>query len=117
MEQAVIAEPRTGWMKIILNRPEKLNSLNPALHAGLVAALDAAEADPACRAILLTGAGRGFCAGQELGAEVMPGPNGEAPDIRAILNRWNPVVRRIRGMKLPVVCAVNGLGDCHGAVY
>ena len=115
MEQAVIAEPRTGWMKIILNRPDKLNSLNPALHAGVVAALDAAEADPACRAILLTGAGRGFCAGQELGAEVMPGPNGEAPDIRAILNRWNPVVRRIRGMKLPVVCAVNGVAAGAGA--
>ena len=115
MEQAVIAEPRMGWMKIILNRPEKLNALNPALHAGVVAALDAAEADPTCRALLLTGAGRGFCAGQELGQEVLPGPNGEAPDIRAILDRWNPVIRRIRGMRLPVVCAVNGVAAGAGA--
>ena len=72
MERAVITEPRNGWMKIILNRPEKLNALNPDLHAGVVTALDAAEADPGCRALLLTGAGRGFCAGQELGEEVMP---------------------------------------------
>lgn len=115
MEQAVIVEPRTGWMKIILNRPDKLNALSPALHAGVVAALDAAEADPACRALLLTGAGRGFCAGQELGAEVMPGPNGEAPDVRAILNRWNPVILRLRGMDLPVVCAVNGVAAGAGA--
>ena len=115
MEQAVIVEPRTGWMKIILNRPDKLNALNPALHAGVVAALDAAEADPSCRALLLTGAGRAFCAGQELGEEVMPGPNGEAPDVRAILNRWNPVIRRIRGMRLPVVCAVNGFAAGAGA--
>ena len=115
MERAVITEPRNGWMKIILNRPEKLNALNPDLHAGVVAALDAAEADPGCRALLLTGAGRGFCAGQELGEEVMPGPNGEAPDVRAILNRWNPVVRRIRGMRIPVVCAVNGVAAGAGA--
>lgn len=115
MESIVIAEPRAGWMKIILNRPDKLNALSPALHAGMVAALDAAEADPTCRALLLTGAGRGFCAGQELGAEVMPGPNGEAPDVRAILDRWNPVVRRIRGMRLPVVCAVNGVAAGAGA--
>lgn len=115
MESIVIAEPRAGWMKIILNRPDKLNALSPDLHAGMVAALDAAEADPTCRALLLTGAGRGFCAGQELGAEVMPGPNGEAPDVRAILDRWNPVVRRIRGMRLPVVCAVNGVAAGAGA--
>ena len=115
MQQAVIAEPRAGWMKIILNRPDKLNALSPDLHQGVVAALDAAEADPACRALLLTGAGRGFCAGQELGAEVQPGPNGEPPDVRAILNRWNPVIRRIRGMAIPVVCAVNGVAAGAGA--
>lgn len=115
MVQAVITEQRSGWMKIILNRPEKLNALSPALHAGMAEALDAAEADPGCRALLLTGAGRGFCAGQELGEEVMPGANGEAPDVRAILNRWNPIIRRIRGLRIPVVCAVNGVAAGAGA--
>jgi 2-(1,2-epoxy-1,2-dihydrophenyl)acetyl-CoA isomerase len=113
--EAVITEQHAGWNKIILNRPEKLNALSPALHAGMAAALDLAEADPACRALLLTGAGRGFCAGQELGDEVMPGPKGEAPDVRAILNRWNPIIRRIRGMNIPVVCAVNGVAAGAGA--
>jgi 2-(1,2-epoxy-1,2-dihydrophenyl)acetyl-CoA isomerase len=115
MVQAVVTEHRLGWIKVILNRPEKLNALSPALHAGMAEALDTAEADPDCRALLLTGAGRGFCAGQELGDEVMPGTNGEAPNVRAILDRWHPIIRRIRGLRIPVVCAVNGVAAGAGA--
>ena len=60
-------ETRDGWRKLILNRPEKLNAVNAAMLTALLAALTEAEADNTTRALLLTGAGRGFCAGQELG--------------------------------------------------
>jgi 2-(1,2-epoxy-1,2-dihydrophenyl)acetyl-CoA isomerase len=110
-------ETRDGWRKLILNRPEKLNAVNSAMLADLLAALDAAEADSATRALLLTGKGRGFCAGQELGPEVTPGPNGP-PDLEALANTWHhEVVRRLRGSQLPVICAVNGVAAGAGASF
>jgi len=78
---------------------------------------DAAEADPACRAVVLTGEGRGFCAGQEVGADFMPGANG-APDLQALADRYHhEVVRRIRDSRLPFVCAVNGVAAGAGASF
>ena len=76
-------EIHDGWRKLILNRPEKLNAVNAEMLRSLLGALDVAEADPATRALLLTGNGRGFCAGQELGSEVTPGPNGP-PDLEKL---------------------------------
>ena len=110
-------EIRDGWRKLILNRPEKLNAVNAEMLGSLLGALDAAEADPATRALLLTGNGRGFCTGQELGSEVTPGPNGP-PDLEKLAGEnHHEVVRRLRGSRLPVVCAVNGVAAGAGAGF
>jgi 2-(1,2-epoxy-1,2-dihydrophenyl)acetyl-CoA isomerase len=110
-------DTRDGWRKLTLNRPEKLNAVNAAMLEALLNALDAAEADPATRALLLTGAGRGFCAGQELGPDVTPGPDGP-PDLERLAGTWHhEVVRRLRASRLPVVCAVNGVAAGAGASF
>jgi 2-(1,2-epoxy-1,2-dihydrophenyl)acetyl-CoA isomerase len=110
-------ELRDGWRKLILNRPDKLNAVNPAMLTDLLRAISAAEADGATRALLLTGNGRGFCAGQELGPEVTPGSDGP-PDLEALANTYHhEVVRRLRASRLPVVCAVNGVAAGAGASF
>lgn len=117
MTDDIRIEPHAGWRKIVLNAPARLNAVNAAMLTRLLAALDAAEADLSCRALLLTGEGRGFCAGQELGPEVTPGPNGP-PDLEALAGTYHhEVVRRIRASRLPVVCAVNGVAAGAGASF
>jgi len=100
---------------VTLNRPDKLNAFNEAMHGELASALDRIEGDGAVRAVLLTGAGRGFCAGQDLGDRVMG--EGQAPvDLGDTLERlYNPLIRRIAGLDRPVLCAVNGVAAGAGA--
>jgi 2-(1,2-epoxy-1,2-dihydrophenyl)acetyl-CoA isomerase len=113
----ILVEPHDGWRKLILNRPAKLNAVNAEMLPRLLAAIDAAEADGSCRAVVLTGAGRGFCAGQELGPDVTPGPNGP-PDLQKLADTYHhQLVRRIRGSRLPFVCAVNGVAAGAGASF
>jgi 2-(1,2-epoxy-1,2-dihydrophenyl)acetyl-CoA isomerase len=109
----VLVEKHAGYRQITLNRPDRLNALNTEMHGALMAALGAAEADPECRAILLTGAGRGFCAGQDL-ADVAVEDAGP-PDLRPVLERYNALVRKLRAIEMPVVCAVNGVAAGAGA--
>jgi 2-(1,2-epoxy-1,2-dihydrophenyl)acetyl-CoA isomerase len=110
-------ETHPAWRRLVLNRPAKLNALTTELITQLLAAIDAAEADPTCRVVILTGEGRGFCAGQELGPEVMPGPNGP-PDLQALADRYHhEVVRRIRASRLPFIAAVNGVAAGAGAGF
>jgi 2-(1,2-epoxy-1,2-dihydrophenyl)acetyl-CoA isomerase len=110
-------EQHAGWHRLVLDRPDKLNALTAEMITRLLAAIDAAEADPACRAVVLTGEGRGFCAGQELGPEVMPGPNGP-PDLQTVADRYHhEAVRRIRASRLPFVAAVNGVAAGAGASF
>src|SRR5690606_31497195 len=97
-ETPVIFERRDFYAVITLNRPDRLNSLNEAMHLALRAALEECEADPDCGAIILTGAGRGFCAGQDLAGRD-PTLQGESPDLGSTLQTYyNPLVRKLRAM-------------------
>lgn len=117
MTDDILVEHRQGWRKLVLNRPDKLNAVNEGMLTRLIAAIEAAEADRAIRALLLTGAGRGFCAGQELGPAVTPGPDGP-PDLEKLAGTYHhEVVRRLRASRLPVVCAVNGVAAGAGASF
>ena len=109
MADLVLVERRPGFRILSLNRPDKLNVFDDALHVALRAAIDAADADAECRALLLTGAGRGFCAGADLASTL-------GSDLGDVLERtFNPLIRRIRGLRMPVVCAVNGVAAGAGA--
>lgn len=111
----VLIEKRHGLTLITLNRPDKLNAFNEEQHHALKAAIDASSADRTCRAVILTGAGRGFCAGQDLGDRVRP-EGGAAPDLGATLESfYNPLIRAIRVMDKPIIAAVNGVAAGAGA--
>ena len=110
MSDLVLVARKAGFHRLTLNRPDKLNAFDPALHAALMAALNAADADSNCRALLLTGAGRGFCAGADLQSTA------SEEDLGTVLERtFNPLIRRIRALRLPVICAVNGVAAGAGA--
>jgi 2-(1,2-epoxy-1,2-dihydrophenyl)acetyl-CoA isomerase len=106
--------PKAHYHIITLNRPQKLNAFVAPLVSALDAAFDAAGRDLACRAVLLTGAGRGFCAGQDLGERLIA-EDGTPPDLGATLDGANSMIRRMRALPVPIVCAVNGVAAGAGA--
>jgi 2-(1,2-epoxy-1,2-dihydrophenyl)acetyl-CoA isomerase len=111
---AILFERVGGVAKLTLNRPDVLNSFNRGMATELVAALAEIAADSSLRSVLLTGAGRGFCAGQDL-AEAVP-KDAPIPDLGDIVREsYNPVIRAIRKLEKPVVCAVNGVAAGAGA--
>ena len=101
---------------LTLNRPAALNSFTSAMHAELREALDAAALEASVRAVVLTGAGRGFCAGQDLNDSGMaPGADGKV-DIGAVIEaNYKPLAQRVRAMPVPVIAAVNGVAAGAGA--
>jgi 2-(1,2-epoxy-1,2-dihydrophenyl)acetyl-CoA isomerase len=105
-------EQGDGVATVTLNRPDKLNAFNETMHMELAQILDRIELDRAIRAVLLTGSGRGFCSGQDLSDRV--GVNNL--DLGDTLDRlYNPLIRRLKNLNRPVVCAVNGVAAGAGA--
>jgi 2-(1,2-epoxy-1,2-dihydrophenyl)acetyl-CoA isomerase len=112
-EQTILVEQHPGYRIITLNRPDKLNAFNEAMHAALRAAIGEAEADASTRALMITGAGRGFCTGQDL-ADRLAKP-GETVVLGGTLEQhYNPLVRKLRGLPFPVIAAVNGVAAGAG---
>lgn len=104
-----------GVAEITLNRPDKLNSFTRGMHAELRRALDTAVSDASVRALLITGAGRGFCAGQDL-ADVLDPATGKPGAVSNTLGEdYNPLIMRLADMPIPVICAVNGVAAGAGA--
>ena len=113
--ELILTSVSDGVLTITLNRPDVLNSFNLAMADALLAALRRAREEPPVRAVLLTGSGRAFCAGQDL-AEVLPGEDGAMPDLGDVVQRqYNPIILAIRTLEKPVVCAVNGVAAGAGA--
>jgi 2-(1,2-epoxy-1,2-dihydrophenyl)acetyl-CoA isomerase len=112
-ESLILVEHFTGYRILTLNRPDKLNAFNEVMHQALRSAIDEAEADVTCRALMITGAGRGFCAGQDLSDRLLK--PGEAPVPRDSLEKlYNPLVRKLRALPFPVIAAVNGVAAGAG---
>lgn len=104
-----------GAARLTLNRPDRLNSFTVLMHEEIAAALDAVEADKTVRTLLITGAGRGFCAGQDLSDRAVS-PGGAAVDLgESVEKRYNPLIRRLTSLPMPVVAAVNGVAAGAGA--
>ncbi len=104
-----------GIAVLTLNRPEKLNSFTQAMHLEVRAALLAVRSSPTARVLLLTGAGRGFCAGQDLSDRAVE-PGAEGVDLGESVETWYaPLVMALKGLPMPVICAVNGVAAGAGA--
>src|SRR3954463_1629733 len=112
---SILVSLDAGVLAITLNRPEKLNCFNPEMHGLLRKAIERARDEPQVRAVLLTGSGRGFCAGQDL-SERDSSAGAPAIDLSVSLgSNYNPLVRRMRALPKPIVCAVNGVAAGAGA--
>jgi 2-(1,2-epoxy-1,2-dihydrophenyl)acetyl-CoA isomerase len=111
----ILVSREAGVLSLTLNRPDKLNAFNPEMHQLLRDALEEARDEAAVRAVLLTGSGRGFCAGQDL-SERNVSADAAPIDLSVSLgSNYNPLVRRLRALPKPVVCAVNGVAAGAGA--
>ncbi len=110
----ILVEKRSGFRVITLNRPDRLNAFTESMHLALKAAIAEAESDRECRALLLTGAGRAFCAGQDLNDRLAK--PGETIVLGGTLEQhYNPLIRKLRDLPFPVVAAVNGVAAGAGA--
>lgn len=110
-QPVILVTDQASVRTLTINRPDKLNAVNDEVLLGLAAEIQKADADPSVRVIVLTGAGRGFCAGQDLG-----GVSGENMSFTEHLNKtFNPLIRTMRGAGKPIISAVNGVAAGAGA--
>ena len=119
-EPTVLFAEHGGVACITLNRPQALNSFTRQMHRDLWAALDRAETNPAIRAVVFTGAGRGFCAGADLNVSELGAGASAAlrPDPGvSIEESFNPTARRLQSLRMPTVVAVNGVAAGAGASF
>ena len=115
---SVLYEARGAVALVTLNRPQALNSFTRQMHHDLWAALDIAEADAKIRALVITGAGRGFCAGADLSEfDFAPGPDlvKRADPGPVIDQAFNPTARRLQNLRMPTIAAINGVAAGAGA--
>ncbi len=122
MTSPLLVEHADGVATVTMNRPDSLNSLNVALKVALLETVTALSADPAVRAVVLTGAGRSFCVGQDLREHVTSleaiesGQDvGEADPLSTVRKHYNPLVVALANMPKPVIAAVNGMAAGAGA--
>ncbi|EMO0524949.1 2-(1,2-epoxy-1,2-dihydrophenyl)acetyl-CoA isomerase PaaG [Acinetobacter baumannii] len=112
--QNIIAEEKNGVGYLTFNRPKALNSFNVDMHREVAEVLSQWTKNPDVRCVVISGEGRGFCAGQDLGDRVVD-PNAEAPDLGySIETYYNPLIKTIVNMPKPVICAVNGVAAGAG---
>ncbi|HFG6898765.1 TPA: 2-(1,2-epoxy-1,2-dihydrophenyl)acetyl-CoA isomerase PaaG [Acinetobacter baumannii] len=113
--QNIIAEEKNGVGYLTFNRPKALNSFNVDMHREVAEVLNLWTKNLEVRCVVISGEGRGFCAGQDLGDRVVD-PNAEAPDLGySIETYYNPLIKTIVNMPKPVICAVNGVAAGAGA--
>ncbi|SEA38649.1 2-(1,2-epoxy-1,2-dihydrophenyl)acetyl-CoA isomerase PaaG [Marinobacterium iners] len=104
-----------GVAVLTLNRPDRMNSFNTQMHGEVRDALKQVKKDGSVRCLLITGNGRGFCAGQDLSDRNVD-PNAERPNLgESIEKNYNPLIRTLQGLEMPVICAVNGVAAGAGA--
>jgi 2-(1,2-epoxy-1,2-dihydrophenyl)acetyl-CoA isomerase len=114
--ETILLDIRDAVACITLNRPEKLNAFTARMHEELHAALQQVRAEETVRALLITGSGRGFCAGQDLNERAMS--DGAQVELGSALEKsYNPMVRGLRDLHMPVLCAVNGVAAGAGCNF
>jgi 2-(1,2-epoxy-1,2-dihydrophenyl)acetyl-CoA isomerase len=113
--ECILFEQSEGVARLTLNRPDRLNSFNVRMHEEVRQVLRQVKEDIDCRVLVITGAGRGFCAGQDLGDRTVA-PGGAATDLgQSIELYYKPLVLALRGLAKPVIAAVNGVAAGAGA--
>jgi enoyl-CoA hydratase/carnithine racemase len=113
--QTILCDVSDGIARLTLNRPDRLNSFNVEMHGEVRDALSKLAEDRAARVLVLTGAGRGFCAGQDLGDRAVA-PGGQGVDLGDSIDKYyKPLVLALRNLPMPVIAAVNGVAAGAGA--